>query len=510
MKKVTAIYVRRSVSDKGKDNNSLSIDSQIADCVKFLRKGEKYKLYQEDGKSAKNTKNRPVFTQMVEDAKEGLIERIVVKKYDRFSRSMKDYLNITDDLLEYGVHVHSLTENFDTTTDAGIMMRNNILNFAEYERKTIAARVMDAYHTKALETGFYQGGKVYYGYAPKRKTVNGKKGSVLVPSDKADVVRKAYEIYKEPKASLADIINHFKTEGVDVGVTKKNGEKSNMDRSHFSRLLQSPLYVMADMDVYQYLVSKGFDIVDEAEAFDGQHGLLRHKRQDGTEYIKVGYHEGLVDSETWLAVQDRKSHNRKIPNNGAAKNSWLVGIAKCGHCGYALNLMYGWNVNKTKQWRYYGDSGFYRADGCVKKRLKTRPEAVEQEVFNAMKARLESLEIAKKESARPDTETEEMKAKVVRIEAEIRDYVKQLLKADETLRGYIQEEVNRLDSDKSELEEAIRARARKKKVIDTGPLQDPISRWETLTIDEKHALATTMISVIHVSDESGIDIIFSI
>ena len=45
MKKITAIYVRRSVSDKDKDNDSLTIDSQIADCIKSLKKGEKYQIY---------------------------------------------------------------------------------------------------------------------------------------------------------------------------------------------------------------------------------------------------------------------------------------------------------------------------------------------------------------------------------------------------------------------------------------------------------------------------------
>ena len=50
-------------------------------------------------------------------------------------------------------------------------MRNNLLNFAEFER----------------ETGFYQGGKMYYGYDSERRTVNGKKGSVFVPLEKAYV-----------------------------------------------------------------------------------------------------------------------------------------------------------------------------------------------------------------------------------------------------------------------------------------------------------------------------------
>lgn len=68
------------------------------------------------------------------------------------------------------------------------MMRNNLLNFAEFERETIAARVADAFQTKARETGFYQGGKVQFGYQSERRTVNGKTGSVLVLSENAEAV----------------------------------------------------------------------------------------------------------------------------------------------------------------------------------------------------------------------------------------------------------------------------------------------------------------------------------
>lgn len=106
--------------------------------------------------------------------------RIIVKKYDRFSRNMREYLNITDELDKYRVGVISLSEPFNTETKEGRMMRNNLLNFTEFERETIAERVADAYVTRAMETGFYQGGKRYYGYEPERRTINGKTGSVLV------------------------------------------------------------------------------------------------------------------------------------------------------------------------------------------------------------------------------------------------------------------------------------------------------------------------------------------
>jgi hypothetical protein len=233
------------------------------------------------------------------------------------------------------------------------MMRNNLLNFAEFERETIAARVTDAYNTRATETGFYQGGKRYYGFDSERRTINGKVGSVLVPNDKADVVKKAFEIYEVPSMSLADVMNYF----VDNGININSSDKSNMDRSHLSRILCSPLYVCADKNVYQYLVSQGVEIIDDVEAFDGVHGLFRHSRKSAADYVKVGYHDGLVDSDMWLAVQDKKSHNKKIPRNGTAKNSWLTGIVKCGYCGYSPVIIYSWNTAKTIQWRYYNDSG---------------------------------------------------------------------------------------------------------------------------------------------------------
>jgi len=504
IKKETAIYVRRSVSDK--DNNSLSIDSQKAECIKSLDEGESYRIYCDEGKSGKNIEKRPAFQQMMSDAKKGFIERIIVKKYDRFSRNMRDYLNVTNTLDEYGVGVYSLTEPFNTATKEGRMMRNNLLNFAEFERETIAARVTDAYNTRATETGFYQGGKRYYGFTSERRTINGKAGSVLVPTDKAEVVKKAYELYEVPSFSLSDVMNYFIDNAIEINAT----DKTNMDRSHLSQILKSPLYVKADKEVYQYLVSKGFEIIDDVEEFDGVHGLFRHSRKGEPDYIKVGYHKGLVDSQTWLAVQDKKSHNKRIPQNRTSKNSWLTGIVKCGHCGYSPVIQYSWNVSKTIQWRYYNDGGAYRANGCVKKRLKTRPDDVESAVYQAMKERIESLEIAKKENKNPDSETENLKTEIIRFDDEIRKLLDKLAEADKVLFDYIQNRVKSLHEKKSEVETKLRNKARKHRVFDTAPLVDPMKRWDRLSVDEKHSLASLMIDVVYISDEKGVEIKFSV
>ncbi len=58
---ITAIYVRRSVSDKDKNNNSLSIEAQKAECIKYVGENENYRIYCDDGKSGKDIAHRPAF-----------------------------------------------------------------------------------------------------------------------------------------------------------------------------------------------------------------------------------------------------------------------------------------------------------------------------------------------------------------------------------------------------------------------------------------------------------------
>ena len=131
-------------------------------------------------------------------------------------------------------------------------------------------------------------------------------------------------------------------------------------------------------------------------------------------------------------------------------------------------------------------------------------------MYDAMKERLESLIIAKAEKNKPDNESENIKVGITRLDGEIRKLMDKLAEADSVLFAYIQERVKTLHAKKSELEEKLRTKARKRNEIDTTPLIDPMGRWHCLTVDEKHALAVTMIDVVYVSDENGIDIVFSV
>ncbi len=512
---VTAIYVRRSVADR--DNNSLSIESQKEECIRYVGEDSAYRIYCDNGFSGKDTEHRPAFLTMMQDARDGLISRIVVKKYDRFSRNLRDYLNVSEELDKLGVSVYSLTEPFNTSTKEGRLMRNNLLSFAEFERETIAGRVADAYSTRGRETGFYQGGVMSFGYRPEKMTVNGKNGSVLVASEQAEALKKAYEMYAEQSVSLRDVIDYLNSGEVSIIRTDryggKNGEHNGkLNISSLSAILANPLYVRADKDVYAFFQSKGYEIIDDVSAYDGVHGVFIHDNSNGGKYVKVGYHEGLINSETWLRVQDKKARNVTFASNRRAYNSWLIGLIKCKDCGYGVMIDVQVKKKSGKRYRYLIDNGWATERLCVKRSYQTvRIADVEESVFNAMQDRINQLEIAKKQKNAPDMETESIKADILRIDDEIHSLMDRMAKADDVVFAYIQQRIKELHTKKSELEHKMQSKARKNKSIDIKPITEPLSHWDDLSVQEKHDIAVEMIDVIYISHfSSEIEIKFGI
>jgi|GEM_PF-2737749 len=128
---------RQGARDGKKD--SISIESQIDFC-KYELKGGSCKEYTDKGYSGKNT-DRPRFQELVRDIERGLIQRVVVYKLDRISRSIIDFANMMELFQRYNVEFVSSTEKFDTSTPMGRAMLNICIVFAQLERETIQKRV---------------------------------------------------------------------------------------------------------------------------------------------------------------------------------------------------------------------------------------------------------------------------------------------------------------------------------------------------------------------------------
>ena len=79
---------------------------------------EVYKVYEDTGIIAKNM-NRPKFQEMIQDMKDGKINKIIVYKLDRLTRSIKDLEEICTFLEENNCSLESMCEDINTLTANG-------------------------------------------------------------------------------------------------------------------------------------------------------------------------------------------------------------------------------------------------------------------------------------------------------------------------------------------------------------------------------------------------------
>lgn len=85
-------------------------------------------------------------------------EKLVVWKLDRLGRSIPHVMAIIADLHERGASLISLTENFDTSTEAGELYSTILALFAHIERRMISQRTRAGLEA-ARQRGVRLGGK---------------------------------------------------------------------------------------------------------------------------------------------------------------------------------------------------------------------------------------------------------------------------------------------------------------------------------------------------------------
>ena len=330
--RIDAIYARQSVDKK----DSISIESQIEFC-KYELKGGNCKEYTDKGYSGKNT-DRPKFQELVRDIKRGLIAKVIVYKLDRISRSILDFANMMELFQQYDVEFVSSTEKFDTSTPMGRAMLNICIVFAQLERETIQKRVTDAYYSRS-QRGFKMGGKAPYGFHTepiKMDGINTKK--LVVNPDEAANIRLIFEMYAQPTTSYGDITRYFAEQGILF-------YGKELIRPTLAQMLRNPVYVQADLDVYEFFKSQGTVIVNDAADFTGTNGCYLYQGRDvkpskkndlKDQMLVLAPHEGIVPADIWLACRKKLMNNMKIQSARKATHTWLAGKIKCGNCGYAL------------------------------------------------------------------------------------------------------------------------------------------------------------------------------
>jgi len=84
---------------------------------------------------------RPELDRLLSELRSGDV--VVVTKYDRLARSLKDLLDIVDLIQARGAGFRSLGEDIDTTNPAGRLVFHVFASFAQFERERIVERTKE-------------------------------------------------------------------------------------------------------------------------------------------------------------------------------------------------------------------------------------------------------------------------------------------------------------------------------------------------------------------------------
>lgn len=85
---------------------------------------------------------RPELEKMLQMCRRRRLDAILVYRFDRFARSMKELVNALDEFNALGIQFVSLHENVDTTTPQGKLMFGIFAAIAEFERELTRERVI--------------------------------------------------------------------------------------------------------------------------------------------------------------------------------------------------------------------------------------------------------------------------------------------------------------------------------------------------------------------------------
>src|SRR5215470_10928669 len=84
---------------------------------------------------------RPELDRLMADAKRRKFDAILVYRYDRFARSLRQLVNALAEFDALGIHFASLHEGVDTSTPNGRLVFGIFASIAEFERELIRGRV---------------------------------------------------------------------------------------------------------------------------------------------------------------------------------------------------------------------------------------------------------------------------------------------------------------------------------------------------------------------------------
>lgn len=328
-KKKVCAYVRVSTDSFQQED---SLENQTTYFKGFITANPEWEfvgIYSDQGISGYK-ENRPGFQKMIEDARAGNIDLIVVKSISRFARNTETVLKFTRELKSIGVGIFFEIQNINTLSGAGELMLTILAAFAQAESEGASANAKMTYKRK-FESGIPAHGlESTFGYKANAQ------GDIVVDEEKAAVVRQMFDLAEQGiwPSKIKQYLNKNGVPGCAGG---------DWDDTAVFRVLHNVSY-------------KG-DLILQKTYRDSRRKQRKNEGQVDQWYIAEN-HQPIVPPKQWDKVQEilrkRSEHLQKPappkPDKPrSSRNTYpLSNMIYCPICGE--KLIHKWGKGKNEYW----------------------------------------------------------------------------------------------------------------------------------------------------------------
>ncbi len=285
------LYARKSMEDE--ERQALSIDSQLKEMRQIAERDNLHiAVVRTEAHSAKDSGQRPVFNQIIEELRKEKYNAILTWNPDRLSRNAGDLGRLVD-LMDIGllVEIRTYNQKFSNSPNEKFLLM--ILGSqAKLENDNKSINVKRGLRMKA-QMGLWPS-IAPLGY--RNEMIKGREGYVIVDPTRAHVIKMMYQVASEGWSHRK--IKHWLRDELDF----RSPNDKHLSLSSVQKVLSTPFY----------------------------YGEFEYPKGSGNWY--KGKHTPIVTKEIFDAVR-AQTKKRKHINYIYRKNFAYTKLMKCGLCG---------------------------------------------------------------------------------------------------------------------------------------------------------------------------------
>jgi site-specific DNA recombinase len=305
-----AAYTRVSSTEQD------TLAAQLEACRGFAaRLGGSIVLIESDKLSGLDTA-RPGYVRVLDAARRGDVDGVLVWKLDRFGRDAAESIRAAAELTRLGVRVHSASEPADDP-----FVRELLLVVAGQESRNTSARVRMKMRADAAEGKWPGRPPVGYSLDAERR---------LFPNGDAVLVARLFDEAATGRFSYAALRDMADSWGLRFPASARKPNGSPLSRSRIGTVLHNPAYVG--------------DVVYGRRP----HGRFQasHQAPESEWVVARDAHPAIVGRETFATVARAFEQHAHVPSSAAPTGYLLTGVVRCGFCGgrmYGLRGSHGYS-----------------------------------------------------------------------------------------------------------------------------------------------------------------------